>query len=228
MIRSGDPASSPEFEEFRSRSVNALSKLREERYSSVFEKALHAPARWHPYGFAVFHLGSYSELGRLRFHVWPSNLRVELLGHPRVHRHGWHLVSHVICGNYTDLLFEGLSSRPRGLGWQSMHACKAENRGGLDYFTPLEEKYYVRQTENRLAVQGEFHTIPSGIFHDTTIAHDVLVATLLFTSIPMGPPPVLLSPEKTSPSTYERPFLSEEERKEASHQVELAVFSGHA
>jgi hypothetical protein len=219
----GSGSSSQDFEEFRSQSIDVLSKLSEDRYSSVFAKAMNAPARWHPYGFAVFHLGSHPELGRLRFHVWPSNLRVELPGHPPVHRHGWNLASHVICGSYTDVLFEGLTSRPSEIGWRDMYACETESREGIDYFTPLEDVHYVKQIATRVAIEKEFHTIPSGVFHETTIPHELLVATILFTSIPVGPPPVLLSPEPTNLRTYKRPFLTDEEKKEAIHQVELAL-----
>src|ERR1017187_10377478 len=61
--------------------------------------------RWHPNGFAVFHIGDAKGLGEMRLHVWPRGKRVGLVGQPAIHSHPWDLCSLVVAGCYRDTLY---------------------------------------------------------------------------------------------------------------------------
>ena len=71
-----------------------------------FEQLSSLESRWHPNGFAVFHLNDHHELGNLRLHIWPDTARVNRPGGAPIHTHAWHLCSRVLSGTYTETIYE--------------------------------------------------------------------------------------------------------------------------
>jgi hypothetical protein len=93
------------FETFRSGAAAELLSHSAD-ISRILAAAENSPARWHPNSFVVFELPLVGRWGDLRLHVWPVGDRVVRGWGPTVHRHGWHLASHVLAGCYSDVLFE--------------------------------------------------------------------------------------------------------------------------
>jgi len=142
--------------------------------------------RWNPMGFMVLSLGSHPELGILRLHIWPKDLRkVTPKGEP-IHNHAWHLESRILEGEYTDEIYVVGEHEPsledenerKERGFLRVFNVGFGERGGT-----LETDgscVKVAVGEYRTAKSGEHHSIEQGVFHKTTIAHDKLVATLVF------------------------------------------------
>lgn len=129
-------------------------------------------ARWHPTGFAVFHLCDLGAGQRLRLHVWPYGNRPIVSGHPPIHSHHWDLHSMVLAGTYVDILYEDdqLEGDPYFL-----HEYAYSPDG--DSVSPTGTTR-LRESGRRSVRTGEFHSIPAGALHQTVITEDASVCTL--------------------------------------------------
>lgn len=181
---------------------------------SVLHKFLsvHQDGKWHPNGFAVFHLEDPEGLGRLRFHVWPRGLRISLEGQPAIHSHPWDLCSLVIAGCYTDTLYQ-------------VRECDRESQGRLrgfvvrrggehegDLVCPTLSWYEVIGKEHRAIPEGSIHRVPLGVLHESHIPLNKCVATLLIASKTTDFSKVLLVGNSSfGERRYLRPQVSTEE-----------------
>ena len=85
--------------------------------------------RWHPSGFMVFPMGMHPQLGSLRLHIWPQELRnIKERGHGLlyshkwglvrdgdIHNHAWDIISQVIKG-YSDNIV-GMNPIGEDMSW---------------------------------------------------------------------------------------------------------------
>ncbi len=141
--------------------------------------------RWNPMGFMVLPLGSHQELGILRLHIWPKDLRkVTTKGEP-IHNHAWHLESRILKGKYTDKIYvvrereiSLLEDERKERGFLRVFNIGFGERGGTLETDGLCVR--VEVGEDRIAKAGEHHSIEQGVFHQTTIAYDKFVSTLIF------------------------------------------------
>lgn len=146
------------------------------------------PGRWNPMGFMVLPLGSHQELGILRLHVWPKDLRkLTPKGEP-IHNHAWHLASRILMGIYNDDIYvvRGAESYPGDENQRKeQELMRVFSIGFGDIGGTLETDgscVRVVLNEHRIVNAGEYHSIEQGVFHRTTITHDKFVATLVFDS----------------------------------------------
>lgn len=167
------------------------------------------PARWHPTGFLVFHLGSLSESWRLRLHVWPTGIRQVLRGHPSIHSHNWELASLVLSGTYSDLLYS-----PDASGrLYTVHDAQSDEQGGTDIWPVGTAR--LTELSKRSVEAGSAHTIPAGQLHQTVVPTRDAVATLVM----MGPvseaASMLLLGDRFVVSGHRRPCMTMKERDAA-------------
>lgn len=169
------------------------------------------PGKWHPNGFAVFHLGEVPELGRLRLHVWPYQLRVPLVGQPAIHSHPWELCSLVVAGAYTDTVFRARRAEGRGPGRVRGFTIRFGDEETGDEVLPLDMWYDVEASEHRRVTRGQCHFVVPGLLHETIIGADEFAATLLVTSKAVSPEKLLLLGDGDFPQQwYRRPEVSSE------------------
>lgn len=172
--------------EFFERATVMLDELSGSVLENILPNLENFSARWNPMGFMVFPLGSHPELGILRLHVWPRNLRkLTPKGEP-IHNHAWHLASRILTGVYSDDVYTVTEHKPdpidesqrRQRGLLRVFSVGYGNTGGI-----LETDgscMRVELKEHRIVEANQHHFIEEGVFHNTTIAHDKLVATLVF------------------------------------------------
>lgn len=181
--------------------------------------------RWNPMGFMVIPLGTHQELGILRLHIWPKDLRKLTPKGKPIHNHAWHLASRILSGVYSDDIYvvrvleyypaDENQRRERGL--MRVFSIGFGDTGGI-----LETDgscVKVVLDEHRIVNAGEHHLIEQGVFHRTTIAHDKFVATLVFDS------PTLASSKSqilidgpADPITEQRELITAEDVATVKHQ----------
>lgn len=181
-----------------------------------FEQLASLESRWHPNGFAVFHLNDHHELGSLRLHIWPDTVRVNRPGGAPIHTHAWHLCSRVLVGTYTETIYGEDSS--------GATSVRRYYRGTINY---LEDKNYItdpgtsllRPTIDVEVTDGKYHEVAAGIPHETCINEGEFTATILITSPPILEKVHVYSPEEITPSNYQRPTLSLDEKVKLLHHL---------
>ena len=211
------------FETFRSRAAAELLSHSAD-ISRILAAAENSPARWHPNSFVVFELPLVGRWGDLRLHVWPVGDRVVRGWGPIVHRHGWHLASHVLAGCYSDVLFEDVRTCPEGGTWRRTHAYMVDVPANQpDVIRPVGQVVYVREIERRQVPAGSFHYIPAGVFHDTLIPSDVFAATLVVRSGEGVVSSLVLDDAEAPVRTYRRPVVSGPQRARVLTQLRDAT-----
>lgn len=168
--------------------------------------------KWHPNGFAVFHLGDLEGLGRLRLHLWPRGLRIALEGQPAIHSHPWDLCSLVIAGCYRDTLYRVREFDVDGPGRLRGFDVRFGRSGEGDTVYPLERWYEVAVSDERTIMEGNSHQVAAGVLHESPIPLDSFVATLLITSEVVDMSKLLLIGDgKFGQRLYARPTVSVEQ-----------------
>lgn len=144
--------------------------------------------KWHPYGFAVFHLTEIEGLGKLRLHFWPRDLRRVLPGSPQVHCHSWRLYSTVLAGVYRDMRYDvnilpaAEHSKP-GARAHTPYAIEYGRDGAPDSFVTFGDLVSVRPlTRATRESVGTVHTMKPGQFHASPVPRTSFCATLLIMS----------------------------------------------
>lgn len=206
----------------------ARSALEEETirlHERGFEQLASLEGRWHPNGFAVFHLDDDHELGNLRLHIWPDTLRVSRPDGALIHTHAWHLCSRILTGTYTETIYEEANS---GMV-DAEHSYSATINYLVDKNSILDPSTSrLRTTVKIQAASGDHHEIAAGIPHETHIPTGSFTATLLFTSPPILDTVRVYSPREIHPSNYQRPALTEDQKARLLHRLgrEYAISVG--
>jgi hypothetical protein len=192
-----------------------------ESWQGILAAARTCQARWHPNGFIIFHLGSADpEMAALRMHLWPSGERAVRPWGPRIHAHGWHLASLVVVGEYYDILYMSQATADEQPGWMSLNLHSPENGPDeTDIVRSLDQTVCLREDKQRRVTAGESHDVPAGVFHDTTIAANQLVVTLMTQSARLGLGPSLLAGPERVNASYRRPELEEPQRHDLLDEV---------
>ncbi|WP_433554325.1 hypothetical protein ACQP08_15095 [Micromonospora zamorensis] len=173
--------------------------------------------RWHPTGFAVFHVGDLGAEQKLRLHIWLAGHRPALANHPCIHSHHWKLDSLVLAGTYIDTLFQ------------------IDKEHGTPYF--LHKYAYwpdgdsvapggiinLRQTAHRAVQAGEFHDIPIGVLHETRVSTDAAAATLVIMGKPQQVDMMLAGDKRFRVDRHVRPTLNSGEMEQTLQTLAAAV-----
>lgn len=174
-----------------------------------FEQLASLEARWHPNGFAVFHIHEDHDLGNLRLHIWPDTLRLSRPEGEYVHTHAWNLCSRILAGNYAETLYE--ETPPETADAEHYYSAiinyRVDRNSILDPSTA-----WLRPTVKTQAASGDHHEVAAGVPHQTHITAGKFTATLLFTSPPVLNTVMVYSPRKIHPNNYQRPMLTEAQK----------------
>jgi hypothetical protein len=142
--------------------------------------------RWNPGGFMVFPLGMIEDGSSLRLHVSPQGMKRDILGGPFIHNHGWHLVSKILAGNYSDTIYSlektSLISTDSEKNLLRLYETRRNPEGQDELVT---NGMIVRATavEERNILAGDFHTIEAiNVYHKPTTPSEQLAATLVLDS----------------------------------------------
>jgi hypothetical protein len=187
--------------QFFLQSSQLLQKLEPTVRNDIIPNLEDYDGRWHPSGFMVYALGMHPQLGSLRLHIWPKNLRRRLVkGRGKmgeiydgdIHNHAWN-ISSLTMQYYKDNLYqvEGVESsseqdfNDRGLFRVFNVSYQKDARQAL---VTNGKVVKATITDQREASNGDIiHTAHTHIFHSPTIPEDTLGATLVFDSARMTP-----------------------------------------
>lgn len=198
----------------------ARSALEEETvrlHERGLEQLASLEARWHPNGFAVFHLDDHHELGNLRLHIWPDTLRVTRPDGAPIHTHAWNLCSRILTGTYTETIYEevNLGIVDAGHYYSATINYLVDKNSILGPSTAL-----LKPTVKIQAASGDHHEIAAGVPHETDIPTGIFTATLLFTSSPVLDTVMVYSPEEIHSSSYQRPPLNRNQKVSLLQRLE--------
>lgn len=204
------------YQAFQERARSALEEEAIRLFEQGFEQLSSLESRWHPNGFAVFHLNDHHELGNLRLHIWPDTTRVNRPEGAPIHTHAWHLCSRVLAGTYIETIYGEDSS--------GTVSAKRYYRGTINY---LEDKNSITDPGSSLlrptieveVTEGKYHEVAAGVPHETCISEGEFTATLLITSPPILEKVHVYSPEEITPSNYHRPALTSDEKMRLLHHL---------
>lgn len=175
--------------------------------------------RWHPSGFMVFPLGEHRDLGFVRLHIWPKELRRrEDRGRDNlgdvwdgdIHNHAWHVTSYVIAG-YCDTLYDvARDPDPNSRSYESVTAdalhhfrmfrAKYNKASGADALVTQGRSVIATPREEREFFPTDINEIKVGDYHAPTIPDDEFAATLAFNShrVTRSGPDILIGGTATS------------------------------
>lgn len=194
--------------------------------------------RWHPAGYMVYSLGTHADLGSLRLHIWPAELRRAEERPPGVrdvHDHVLHISSLVLAGTYVDELYQVWAED------QNLEQAAMDKHGLFRVYTPsagesgsallnaTAEIVGARVIGERVIDSGDSHAIAAGLYHAPRIPPSDLCVTLSFSSYPVmtGGPHILI---QGRPRQYRGTLrtVASHEAKHASEQAErFACQSAH-
>lgn len=204
-----------DFDIFQEQSRRILADFTSSDLRGLLEsRALRHEGVWHPNGFAIWEVRHITNLGTIRLHIWPGSNRIVRDWGPTVHRHGWHLASHVICGVYADTIFDSVSGPAPDSTWQSMIPYRIdihENR--LRQVIPEDATISIRATEQRQIPVGGWHFIPAGVFHETNIPSESWVATVVIQGLSSGPTPLGLESQWYPGRWHQRTSVDQQEAR---------------
>ncbi|MDD0858024.1 hypothetical protein NHF46_10065 [Arthrobacter alpinus] len=173
-------------------------------------ESLHSlESRWHPNGFAVFHIDDDHALGNLRLHIWPDGPRVARSDDAPIHTHVWHLCSRILAGNYRETIYA--ESGEDSMGGKEYHSASIDYLLDKDAFR-ASSKRVLSPKITTLDSAGSFHLVPADVPHETHIDDGSFVATMLIASNPVTEKAVMYSPKEIRSSTYDRPVLTSDEK----------------
>lgn len=173
------------------------------------------PAKWQPMGFQIYDLGIYPELGFLRLHVWPANVRRVIQKADVIHSHPRHIASTVLSGTYSDLIFDVRQGTGQQNGPQANEYTvysKAINPDQTEVLLSEDTVVEVTVKEDRKITTGSQHFIAPGIFHQTNVPLTESCVTLAFNSFRTSTDgPYVLLDELPSPVAELREAITTEE-----------------
>lgn len=222
-------------EEFFAQAKELLQKLYLPVEDEIIPHLDDYDGRWHPSGFMVYALGTHPQLGNLRLHIWPQNLRRRLLkGREKmgdiydgdIHNHAWDITS-ITMTHYRDNLY-----KVERVGDSGMDDAEFDAKGLFRIFN-VSYQENARQSlvtngavasatviEARETQRGDIlNTAHTTVFHSPVIADDLFGCTLVFDSIRMTPGgPDILIGGSTDPIYDTRRPVSVEDATLAKNQ----------
>jgi hypothetical protein len=188
--------------------------------NTPLDRLLTFESRWHPNGFAVFHLDDDHSLGKLRLHIWPDSERVVRPDDAPIHTHVWHLCSRILTGPYSETIYE--LSGPETAESREYHSAAINYLVDKDSFTAPSRAFLKKVTTTHVT-NGGFHTVAADVPHETHVGEESFVATLLITSQPASVQAIMYSSEVIRSSSYERPLLTQAQKMKLLGRLEQEI-----
>lgn len=220
--------------EFYAESCKLLMVLGDVVMSEIVPELEEYYGRWHPSGFMVYQLGSHDKLGLLRLHIWPEGLRrraikgVGRLGDiydGDIHNHAWNLSS-LALRYYCDNMYEVTDINEIDLTNEEIIERELFRVYNVTYeenvsqaLTPNGRIVKAEISQQRVANQGEIHTIAPGLFHSPTIPISRLGSTLVLDSFRVIDGPDILVRGTNDPIRDTRQTISKDEAILAKNQL---------
>jgi hypothetical protein len=161
----------------------------------------------HPLGFlhaALWTAGAET----LRLHVWPRHGERRRAEWP-VHDHMWHLASVLLVGQLTNILYSVSDAAPA----PERRLFEVHYDGQRNDLVPTGRLVAVNEFCRTVYAAGEMYQVESGQFHETVVAEDVFVATLVLASTVRERPPLVVADQTTGVNASERTPLNEEDAR---------------
>lgn len=147
---------------------------------------------WHPTGFMVFHTQSEFQGMPVRVHLWPRRLRPVEAGHPPIHRHMWPLWAKVLTGTYSEAKYEfDDADAATGVGTHHKYIVEYHSREDATISRATTDLVLVERVRAHYPT-GSVHHATAEEWHETLIAPEDLVVTVMVTGRP-GLAPALLA-----------------------------------
>lgn len=162
------------------------------------EKGKIPKARWHPSGFLFMKLTDVFDGKELRFHFWPVNLSGKPVHtFPRIHKHNWHLTSHVLCGSIINTSY---AIQKNSRGQSRLYEAKLNSEGNSirTFLCRCDTKIESQET----IPAGKTYRMDRSQFH-TTKVHEFTATLVLSLDIdPTDPKLVVGAPDEKSEEHY--------------------------
>lgn len=157
-------------------------------------------ATWHPYGFAIFRLGSLPGGTTLRLHVWPPFERHFQMPIWPAHSHPWDLESRVLTGTL-HLVEHDVTVSPRG----AHQVYRVAYRGDDSVLERTATRADARPRRVLLRGAGESSELGIGEYHEARVDEGTLAATFVVTRAnPNATPTVLGAPDGPARIVFRR------------------------
>jgi hypothetical protein len=220
--RSREQSMQDAFQVFCGEAEQAIAELLARGHEPLLTLAREYDAKWHPNGFLVFELGSCGP-GLLRLHVWPAGPRQMRDSSAHLHTHVWDLYSRVLVGRYKERMYEIVTSdADGGREFQVARIDYARDRNAL-----MESSVgHLRREQIVTAEAGEFHAVRAGKVHETLIASESYVATLLIVSPPRLDEALIYSDKALPAAEHSRQVLGRDERDAVLDALQYALSMG--
>lgn len=128
----------------------------------------------HPLGFLCLPLVREPDRG-VCVHVWTDRFPVRQPTTSRVHAHSWDLESFVLYGALGNAVFDLTPDSVAG-AHQLLDVVTGSDG---DEIVPTGRRVACTEVSRDLMTSGEIYRLPTGVFHETFLAADTEVATLV-------------------------------------------------
>jgi hypothetical protein len=133
---------------------------------------------WHALGFVHCKL-LQTDQGTLRIHIWPKKLRNDAEQKYKIHDHIFSLKSFVICGQVKNKTYELKEPEKIDKDNYSLYYVDYLESGSRLYTTG--ERLQPHLISETTVQQREIYNVERGIFHESLVSENELVATLVAT-----------------------------------------------
>jgi hypothetical protein len=128
----------------------------------------------HPLGFLCLPLVREPDWG-VCVHVWTGRFPTRLPTTSRVHAHSWDLESLVLYGALGNAVFDLTPDSVAG----THQLLEVVSGSAGDEILPTGRQVACTEVARNLVTCGEVYRLPTGVFHETFLAADTEVATLV-------------------------------------------------
>ncbi|MCQ4316276.1 hypothetical protein [Stutzerimonas zhaodongensis] len=133
---------------------------------------------WHALGFVHCKLLQIDQ-GTLRIHIWPKKLRNDSEQKYKIHDHIFSLKSFVICGEITNKTYQLIASSDTGEPNYSLFHVEYLDSGSR--LCPGEEGFLPSLIDEEVVPRTKIYHVERGVFHESAVSENKLVATLVAT-----------------------------------------------
>lgn len=138
----------------------------------------HFTPTWHALGFVHCKL-LQTDQGTLRIHIWPKKLRNDAEQKYKIHDHIFSLKSFVICGEVKNNTYQLKEPNESDKPNYSLYYVDYLNSGSRLY--TKGERYQPNLITETKVQRRQIYNVERGVFHESIVSENELVATLVAT-----------------------------------------------
>ena len=134
---------------------------------------------WHPLGFLQLKLGHTDSNVSVKLHVWPKMLRYPQKPSWLIHRHEWHLDSHMLYGKIKNEIYNVSRVENQEEGTNKLYRVAFEGSSSILKDTGKMVRCVLHSSTEYEAGQG--YSVPVQSFHASMVPKAYLASTLVLT-----------------------------------------------